>query len=82
MTRPNESAWRSMDSAPRDGTLVFVGADGEWFVMRWNPIGSNSLVQPDPVGIWEASDDSFTWSEDGGWGPTGWQPYETEGATQ
>lgn len=78
MTRPDENAWRAMDTAPRDGTIIFVGADSEWFVMKWNPIGSNALFQPDPIGIWEAPDGSFTWSEDGGWGPTSWQPYDSQ----
>lgn len=67
--------WRNISTAPRDGTVIIVGApDDEWFYMRWNPQGFNGLVQPEPDGIWEATDNSFTWSEQGGFGPTHWRP--------
>jgi hypothetical protein len=75
--------WRGISSAPRDGTTVIVGApDDEWFTMRWNPRGRNSIFQPEPVGIWEAPDGSFTWSEEGGFGPSHWRPALTKGEMQ
>lgn len=76
------SEWRDISSVPRDGTIVIVGTpDDEWFTMRWNAIGSNSIFQPEPVGIWEAPDGSFTWSEERGYGPTHWRatPLHHEG---
>lgn len=74
--------WRSIDSAPRDGTIIRVMAEEEWFEMRWNPQGSNEHFQPDPVGIWETPDASMTWSEDRGYGPTHWAPVEAGRHTQ
>lgn len=71
-----DDAWMDIQSVPRDGRLVWVGdPEAGKFVMRWNAIGNNDIFQPDPVGIWEAPDDSMTWSEDGGFGPTFWKPY-------
>ena len=67
--------WRDIASVPRDGTLVGVtDHESGSFLMRWNPTGSNPLIQPEPSGIWEASDGSFTWSEQEGFGPTHWLP--------
>lgn len=66
--------FRPIDTAPRDGTLVEVYADGDGpFVMRWNASGTNWLVSKQP-GIWEAADAAFTWCEDDGMGPTHWRP--------
>jgi hypothetical protein len=45
--------------------------------MRWNAAGSNWLVSDRP-GIWEAPDESFTWCEDQGFGPTHWRPAPAE----
>jgi len=69
--------WRSIDTAPRDGTIVEVGCPGEvCFPMRWNPTGSNAFFQPEPTGIWEVPDRSMTWTEHDGAGPTHWRPIE------
>lgn len=64
----------SMLTAPRNGLSIVVGGDdvGE-YVMHWNPTGENALVQPG-IGIWEAADRSFTWSEADGMGPEWWRP--------
>lgn len=63
-----------MSTAPRDGTLIVVGADDAGaFPMRWNPEGTNRLVQHGK-GLWEAQDGSFTWSEASGHGPEYWSP--------
>ncbi len=63
-----------IETAPRDGTLIIVGhEDVGTFIMRWNPKGSNALVQPEPSGIWEARDGSITWSERGDGGPGWWR---------
>lgn len=71
-----DDSWMDIQSVPRDGRIVWVhDDDAGTFPMVWNPIGSNSVFQPDPVGIWETPDGSMTWSEDGGYGPTKWCPY-------
>lgn len=71
-----DDAWLDIQSVPRDGQFVWVGApDAGAFVMRWNPAGSNAIFQPDPVGIWETPDASMTWSEEDGAGPSKWRPY-------
>lgn len=73
-----DDSWMDIASVPRDGRLVWVGdPKAGRFVMRWNPRGSNSIFQPDPAGIWEASDESMTWSEFGGFGPRFWRPFDT-----
>lgn len=62
-------------TAPRNGLSIIVGDEdcGE-FIMHWNPTGTNAIFQPGRLGIWEALDRSFTWSEVGGGGPTYWRP--------
>lgn len=67
---------RPIESAPRDGTLIWVCApqDGYGAPMRWNKNGSNAIFQPLPVGIWELDGGGATWSEEGGYGPTHWMP--------
>jgi hypothetical protein len=66
---------RDISTAPRDGTMIVVGGpDDAWFVMRWNSRGYNAVFQPDAVGIWESPDGTFTWSEQGGYGPMYWRP--------
>jgi len=67
--------WYDISTAPRDGTLIKVGADGEWFVMRWNGDAVNDLI-PGVLGFWEAPDQSFTWDSSGEFGPTHWLPYK------
>jgi hypothetical protein len=61
-------------TAPRDGTVVRVGADSEWYEMRWHQFDADELVETDDDGVWEAVDRSFRWSEADGFGPTHWLP--------
>lgn len=62
-------------TAPRNGLSIIVGdPDCGEFVMHYNPTGGNTIFQPDEIGIWEAADKSFTWSEKRGDGPTYWRP--------
>lgn len=69
--------WETIDSAPRDGSLIRVGwkLDGddrmqEWYTMRWGHIQQNGLF-PGVVGMWVSPDGSFTWQEEDN-GPTHW----------
>lgn len=65
---------RPIETAPRNGLSIVVGdPDCGEFVMHWNPTGTNPLVQPHDLGIWESTDRSFTWSERRGAGPTYWR---------
>jgi hypothetical protein len=65
--------WRSIDTAPRDGTVVEVMADGFGpYEMMWNREGFNFLVSSE-FGIWEHTTGGFTWSEEYGGGPTHWR---------
>jgi hypothetical protein len=66
--------WNDISTAPRDGSLIRVGGENEWYEMRWKEFGSSDTWQPDADGFWEASDGSFTWSEADGFGPTCWLP--------
>lgn len=78
MSNPFEkpSHGKSIDTAPRDGTLIMVG-DPEVgrFLMKWNPNATNGLF-PGAVGFWETPNGSMTWSEHNDCGPTYW--YEPE----
>lgn len=65
---------KTIDTAPRDGTLICVTAEGEpIYKMSWNQFGSNPLVQSER-GIWWGEGGGFTWSERDGLGPTHWMP--------
>ena len=67
-----------MSSAPRNGLSIIVGdPDCGEFVMHWNPTGTNPLFQRG-MGIWEATEGGFTWSEEGGAGPKYWYPLADE----
>lgn len=73
-------AWRPLDTAPKDGTVVQLTAlepNGEPFEiwpMQWGHIQTNGLF-PGKVGMWMTPDGSITWNgtEDEG-GPTHWHP--------
>ena len=68
--------FRTIDSAPRDGTAIVVTAEGEpLFEMSWNQFGSNEIVQTQR-GIWWGPGGGFTWSEKHGCGPTHWAPLD------
>ena len=60
-------------TAPRDGTVLIVGADdvGE-FPMRWDEDRVNPLVANYP-GIWVISDGSMTWHDHPEFGPAYWR---------
>jgi hypothetical protein len=77
------NGWRTIDSAPRDGTVIDLtwmedDKPQEIWPMSWNIFAGNSLVQPHK-GIWclrmPNGKIEATWSEynDGG-GPTHWRP--------
>ncbi|TDR90351.1 hypothetical protein [Enterovirga rhinocerotis] len=70
--------WRPIETAPRDGTVVeLMHEDVGSYRMRWNPIGDNPLVSLE-IGLWKAPDESFTWCEDSGHGPSHWRPAPPE----
>jgi hypothetical protein len=52
--------WNDISTAPRDGTVIRVGAESEWYQMRWKEFGSGDAWQPDVDGFWEAWDGSST----------------------
>lgn len=67
---------QTIDTAPRDGAMIAVTAEGEpLYQMCWNQFGSNELVQADR-GIWWGENGGFTWSEKHGHGPTHWAPLD------
>jgi hypothetical protein len=64
--------FKTIDTAPRDGTEICVTAEGEpLYLMSWNQFGTNDLVQAER-GIWWGRGGGFTWSEKHGHGPTHW----------
>ena len=66
----------SIDTAPRDGTLIYVGdPDVGEFPMQWAHIQRNGLF-PGVVGMWAMSDGGMTWNEADYLGPTTWRPIE------
>lgn len=74
--------YRPINTAPRDGTSVWLIAEGYNedlpYLMFWNSEGFNPLVSTQP-GIWEIEGGGLTWCEDdpkGGpkGGPTHWKP--------
>lgn len=75
-TEKNMDDWRSIESAPRDGTIIEVmDPDCGCFQMRWNAAGHNPIFQKEyGNGIWECPGLNFTWSEDEGAGPRYWRP--------
>lgn len=69
------SNWQSIETVPRDGTTVWVAdPDVGAYLMNWGHIQKNELFAPGTVGMWVATDGSFTWTEQGGFGPTRWAP--------
>lgn len=77
MTSPKrwmDADWYPIDSAPRDGTEIWVQHDDcGAFPMRWKPDGFNPLVSTDG-GLWEAPGGGFTWTEEDSMGPSHWRP--------
>lgn len=76
--------WRSIESAPRDGTLIEVmDPDAGRFAMQWNAAGHNPIFQKEyGGGIWECPGGNFTWSEDEGAGPRFWRPIDASFAEE
>lgn len=67
---------RPIGSAPRDGRVIVVGADGSpEFLMAWSPTAENPVFAPGVIGMWEAPDLSFTWVPGEG-GPQYWRPMD------
>lgn len=73
-------AWKPIDTAPTDGTVVLLTAiedDGELFEvwpMQWAHIQQNGLF-PGRVGMWTHPSAGMTWNGDAdGGGPTHWHP--------
>lgn len=72
------SDWHSIETAPRDGSVIQVAAfddDGEpiqIFPVQWGHIQRNELFAPGMVGMWVVPDGSMTWREGDG-GPTHWR---------
>jgi len=69
--------WKPIDTAPKDGSVVILtwmdkGQPQEVFAMRWCHIQRNGLF-PGAVGMWTATDGTFTWNGDAeDAGPTHW----------
>ena len=70
--------WRTDIENARSGKPVMVGWKEphhndmqESFIMRWNDYAKNAMFAG-VAGMWEALDKSFTWAEEGGYGPTHW----------
>jgi hypothetical protein len=78
------SDWRSIETAPRDGTIIEVmDPDCGRFAMRWNAAGHNEIFQKEyGNGIWECPGNNFTWSEDEGAGPRYWRPIDPKWAEE
>lgn len=75
MFGPEGVEWLPIETAPKDGTLIWVmDPDCGAFVMRWDDAQTNPLFSA-ATGMWVASDGSMTWCEDTDAGPTRWRPY-------
>ena len=73
-----EQEWLPIETAPKDGrAIILKHEDVGSFVMCWNPVGNNAFFAPDAVGIWEAPDQSMTWSDADDCGPSHWKPLST-----
>lgn len=76
------SKWQPMDTAPRDGTPVWLcdkhGDAGGPFPMQWDARAVNPLFQSGP-GIWVLLGGGMTWTEqDPDGAPELWAPYQGE----
>jgi len=76
------SEWKTIESAPKDGTVVVLtwmegGEPQEQWPMQWGHIKRNGLF-PGKVGMWTTSDGSITWNDSNPDGaPTHWMPLPT-----
>lgn len=67
------SDYRPIETAPRDGTVIEVLADGDGpFRMKWDAAFTNPLVGAHS-GMWVHEKGAFTWDESRGHGPTHWR---------
>lgn len=73
----DESPWRSMDSAPKDGTWVDVGRyiNGEWEYCKSGYFhdAGNSMEGEPPSEFWAGDYDNFGVTDDGGMWLTHWR---------
>lgn len=68
--------WQQIETAPKDGSTIVLtwmddGKPQEQWPMRWDASMRNGLF-PGVVGMWTATDGSFTWNNP--CGPTHWKP--------
>jgi hypothetical protein len=81
------SDWKTMDSAPRDGTIVELtwmdkGRPQEIYPMQWGHIQKNGLFAPGVTGMWVMPNGAATWTEhDPDGAPTHWRPLLSQGTT-
>lgn len=62
---------RPIKTAPRNGRSVVVGGEGVGeYLVHWN--GSRQCSISGQLGVWEGWDQTFTWTEHQGCGPTYW----------
>jgi hypothetical protein len=62
----------TIDTAPRDGTVIVVGhPDVGEFLMQWGHIQKNHYFAPGERGMWVAPHGGLTW-RDGEDGPSYW----------
>lgn len=81
----NSDGWQTLDSAPRDGTMVYLtvlvqGKPEEIIPMQWNPTATNELF-PGIIGMWVMPDNSeigycMTWQDQADGAPTHWKPVQ------
>lgn len=73
-TEAAPSAWRSMNSAPRDGSIIIIA-----FGSDWTSAGSYHCNEDDPhpwkfIDRQGAGHPIFNGARDDKYGPTGWMP--------
>jgi len=80
----SEADWQTMESAPKDGTLIELtwmekGEPQDTWPMRWMHIMKNGLF-PGKVGFWTTPCGSLTWNDENPAGaPTHWRYPPTGG---
>lgn len=78
MTQLDHDGWETMETAPKDGSIVELtwmedGVPQEIWVMRWDADRCNGMF-PGRVGFWTTTDGNLTWNDDDPDGaPTHWR---------